>query len=67
MILPDDYTVPSSSMEYATKNEYKYFYNRMSVALFGLKNMEFNRKFGFIKSLLELSGRQDAPLHPNPL
>ena len=54
-------------MRYATKNECKYFYNRMRVALFGLKNMEFNGIFGVIKSILEPSGRQDAPLNSTPL
>ena len=43
MILPNDYTLSSSAMKYATKNECKYFYNMMRVALFGLNNMEFKQ------------------------
>ena len=39
----------------------------MRVTMFGLKNMEFNRKVGVIYLLLEPPGRKYVPLNSTPL
>ena len=49
IILQKNSNVPSSGMKDATQNECKYFDIGTRVALFGLNNLEFNRKVGVIK------------------
>ena len=47
--------------------ECKSFAIGVRVTLFGLNNMGFNRKVGFIESPLEPPVRQDVTLHSPPL
>ena len=49
---PINSNIHVSAMKDETKNEYKYFDIGMHVTLFDLNNLEFNRKFGIVKSLI---------------
>ena len=62
-ILLKEYNVFLSAMRYVTQNECNYISICTPVTLFGLNNLQFNRKLGIIKSSQEPSGRQDVP-HP---
>ena len=43
-ILPKEYNHPSFSMESVTQNEFKSFVIVACVTIFGMNNLEFNRK-----------------------